>query len=338
MTEIILANNNLPSTIEDLAKFVLIGRDRMTAVRAEIRAIDKLGLASTVHKQKLAEAQDIAEVVLDAEVKLGYLMKQITPLPRIENLRKSNDGPSGKSKAETIADLDFSSTQSKRLQELSAHVELVEQAKAEAREKNTIVTQSDVQKKIAQKKTTEKREEAQDPGKLPDGIFQVIYCDPPWQYDNSGLNGGAESHYSTMSLDELKAMNIKSISAENSVVFMWATNPMLKDALELMVAWGFQYKTNMVWVKDRKNYGKLGFYVYGQHELLLIGTSGSMLPMGEKPTSIITGANNIHSKKPECVYGIIETMYPGLKYVELFSRNSERGNWAKWGNEVGKYE
>ncbi len=171
-----------------------------------------------------------------------------------------------------------------------------------------------------------------------EGKYQVIYADPPWQYDNSGLNGSANDHYQTMSLEELKGLDILSITDKNAVLFMWATNPMLKDAIELMTSWGFAYKTNIVWVKERQNYGKLGFYVYGKHELLLIGTTGSMLPIGEKPSSVMTGSNNIHSKKPESTYETIEAMYPGLRYIELFARNTPRKGWVKWGNEVGKYE
>jgi len=190
-----------------------------------------------------------------------------------------------------------------------------------------------------EEKKVERKETLQTKAKeLPAEKFQVIYCDPPWQYNNSGLNGSAESKYPTMEIEKLCEMNVKSITAENAVIFMWATNPLLEDALKLMKAWGFEYKTNMVWVKDKQNYGKLGFYIYGQHELLLIGVKGSMLPIGEKPKSIITGSNTVHSKKPDCVYETIESMYPNLKYVELFARNTPRANWTKWGNEVGKYE
>lgn len=169
-----------------------------------------------------------------------------------------------------------------------------------------------------------------------EGKYQVIYADPPWQYDNSGFNSSAEQHYPTMSMDELKALDVKSIRAENAVLFMWATNPLLKEAIDLMASWGFEYKTNMAWVKDRQI--NLGFYVYGKHELLLIGTTGSMLPIGEKPSSVMTGSNNIHSKKPESTYETIEAMYPGLRYIELFARNEQRTGWVKWGNEVGKYD
>ena len=76
-----------------------------------------------------------------------------------------------------------------------------------------------------------------------------------------------------------------------------------------------------------------GFYIFGQHELLLIAVKGSMLPIGEKPKSIITGENKIHSKKPECVYEIIKNMFPEMKYIELFARN-KRDGWESWGNEL----
>lgn len=162
--------------------------------------------------------------------------------------------------------------------------------------------------------------------------FSVIYLDPPWSYDNSGFDMSAEKQYNTMTIEELKALPVKQLAATNSVMFMWATNPQLRDAITLMENYGFEYKTNFVWEKTNHT---AGFYVYGQHELLLIGIKGSMLPSGEKFKSIISGENKIHSKKPEVVYEIIEKMYPNTKYIELFARNTrENKNWVSWGEEV----
>ena len=182
-------------------------------------------------------------------------------------------------------------------------------------------------KEVKQKKRNAKLKEKST--ELPAEIFQVIYCDPPWQYSNSGFEMSAENKYPTMSIDELRKLRVNEISDTHCAMFMWATNPLLKDALSLMTTWGFEYKTNLVWVKNRHT---AGFYTFGQHELLLIGTKGSMLPV-EKPTSIITGDNNIHSRKPEIVYDIINTMYPGLKKVELFARKGQKG-FTPWGNEL----
>ena len=331
-------NTQLPATMDDLAKFVLIGRDRMAAVRAEISAINRLGLAQEVREQKLAEAQQISEVVLDAEVKLGQL---IAAMPKAKNQYESaSNNAVTSTKEQALKEIGFDKMQASRLETLAKHPEVVAQAKVEARENDDIVSRSFVLKKIKAKekeqKQADRRDELQNPTNLPDGVFQVVYCDPPWQYSNSGFNSSAEQHYPTMNMDELKAMPVKGMRAENAVMFMWATNPLLKEAIELMEAWGFEYKTNIAWVKDRQI--NLGFYVYGKHELLLIGTNGSMLPIGEKPSSVMTGTNRIHSKKPESTYELIEGMYPQLKYIELFARNTPRKGWVKWGNEVGKYE
>lgn len=173
------------------------------------------------------------------------------------------------------------------------------------------------------------------------GKFNVIYADPPWQYDNSGLGGAASKHYMTMPIDEVIGLKdkdgktIQSCCAEDSVLFMWATNPFLKDAFDVIQAWGFSYKTNLCWLKKgRATYGKLGFYVYGKHELLLIATKGSFLPEGEKPISIVEAAKGKHSRKPDEFYEIIQKMYPQGKYLELFARRKYNDLWKTWGLEI----
>jgi len=148
--ELAVYQNNLPTNIEDLSKFALIGREKMTAVRAEIRAIDKLGLAEEVRRQKLDEAQMISEAVLDAEVKIGTLTARIPksvggrPKETIFTAERSFE----KSKAEVIKELGFNQPQIQRFEKLAQHPEIVEQAKAEARERDDIVSRSFVLQKI----------------------------------------------------------------------------------------------------------------------------------------------------------------------------------------------
>lgn len=165
---------------------------------------------------------------------------------------------------------------------------------------------------------------------LPDGEYNVIYADPPWEYRNSGFEMSAAQHYPTMPTEKICALDVP--VADNAVCFMWVTNPLLPDGLQVLGAWGFEYKTNLVWVKDRHT---AGFYVYGQHELLLIGVRGSgMLPIEEaKPKSVITGGNDVHSKKPDSVYAMIDAMYPQGKRIEMFARQRWEG-WEAWGNEI----
>ena len=165
---------------------------------------------------------------------------------------------------------------------------------------------------------------------LPLGKYQVIYADPPWAYDNTGLGGSAESHYPTMSTDELAQLDISSRAGDDAVLFLWVTSPFLPEGLELCRAWGFEYKTTFIWIKDRSTYGKLGFYNYGQHEFLFVATRGSCLPQpGTLEPSVLFAPKRQHSEKPEAMYKLIERMYPG-PYIELFARKT-RPNWATWG-------
>lgn len=159
---IIIQNQNLPDNIEDLAKFVLIGREKLTAVRANIRAIDKLQLAEDVREQKKEEAQMLAEALLDAEVRIGDLLKQI---PKVKNqYDKCNSQQCEKqkeTKQEVITRLGFNKDQANRFETLSSNKEIVEQVKAEARENEDIPTRSRVLQLVKEKSKEEKEYEEQ---------------------------------------------------------------------------------------------------------------------------------------------------------------------------------
>ena len=121
-------------------------------------------------------------------------------------------------------------------------------------------------------------------------------------------------------------------ASSDAVLFIWSTNAHLQDALLVMESWRFEYKTNIAWVKDRAITGNLGFYLSGQHELLLIGAKGSFLP-DIKPSSVVEAKKSGHSRKPEIFYEIIESMYPDVKRAEIFARNKREG-WDSYGNEI----
>jgi len=167
------------------------------------------------------------------------------------------------------------------------------------------------------------------------GKFSVIYADPPWSYRNSGLRGSAEEHYPTMDTEKIKEMGkeLEPFLMEDCVLFLWTPSPLLEDAFSVMEAWPFSYKANFVWVKNRSTYGRLAFFVRGQHEVLLVGTRGSFTPDGELFSSVIEGDQKEHSRKPAVVYEMIEKMYPHGPYLELFARG-KRAGWEVWGNEV----
>ena len=152
MSQLIVASEHeLPSTIEDLSRFVLVGREKLVAVRAEIRAIDKVGLAQEVRSQKLREAQDISEAVLDAEVRIGELMAKV---PKAKNQYDDalNNGVIS-TKADVIKEAGFTPMQVSRFETLAAHPDIVAQAKAEARENEEIVTRSSVLEMVREQKT-----------------------------------------------------------------------------------------------------------------------------------------------------------------------------------------
>lgn len=150
MNEVVTSAANLPANIEDLSKFVLVGREKLTAVRAEIRAIQKVGLAKEVHEQKLREAQDIADAVLDAEVRIGELTRAMPKASgRRSDLEPNRNGAERlTTKTERLAEIGIKPDTANRYESLAAHPEAVEKAKAEARVEGRIVTRQDVLNKV----------------------------------------------------------------------------------------------------------------------------------------------------------------------------------------------
>ncbi len=164
---------------------------------------------------------------------------------------------------------------------------------------------------------------------LPEGLFDVVYADPPWEY-YLNLRSSPDSHYSTMSMEAL--CNLKIPSAENAVLFLWTTNAQLENAFTLLKAWGFMYKSHLVWVKNRFGTGS---YFRGQHELLLLAVKGNVsCPLEEnRPSSVLIADVEEHSKKPDNIRDLIKKMYPNRQYLELFAREKTDG-WESWGNEL----
>lgn len=167
---------------------------------------------------------------------------------------------------------------------------------------------------------------------IPDGKYDVIYCDPPWRYDFAETsNRKIENQYPTMTVEQMAELEIP--ADDNAVIYMWATAPKLKEALKLMDAWGFEYKTNAVW--DKEIIG-MGYWFRGQHELLLVGVKGQYSPPAadKRYSSVVEERRTKHSAKPLKVYDMIEDMFPSSKYIELFSRNKHNENWEAWGNQL----
>ena len=164
--------------------------------------------------------------------------------------------------------------------------------------------------------------------------YDVILADPPWRYNFSrSPTRRIENHYPTLTLSQVKLLGETIPAAANSVLFLWATAPKLIEALDVMEAWGFRYRTQAIW--DKRIIG-MGYWFRGQHELLLVGTKGKYSPPApsQRIPSVISRKRGRHSKKPEDVHLWIERAFPKARKLELFARERRNG-WAIWGNEVG---
>jgi len=171
------------------------------------------------------------------------------------------------------------------------------------------------------------------------GTYSVLYIDPPWSYKNKKTGGsmvsGSASKYPTLSLYEIKNLPIQAICEKNCVLFLWATVPLLPDALEVMKAWGFKYKTTIFWRKIMSL--GMGFWFRGQVEILLFGIKGKVKAFRLQEANFIQCKSEKHSKKPEIFRELIEravhqTM-ENPRFIELFATKRTEG-WECWGKEI----
>jgi N6-adenosine-specific RNA methylase IME4 len=177
------------------------------------------------------------------------------------------------------------------------------------------------------------------------GRFGTILADPPWQFQNRTGKVAPEHRrlrrYKTMSLAEICALPVANFAAEQSHLYLWCPNALLPEGLEVLRAWGFRYKSNVVWFKVRKDGGAdgrgVGFYFRNVTELLLFGVRGKLrtLAPGRRQVNLIATRKQEHSRKPEEAYGLIESCSPG-PYLELFARERRKG-WTAWGDEADTY-
>lgn len=175
--------------------------------------------------------------------------------------------------------------------------------------------------------------------------FSTILIDPPWRFTNRTGKMAPEhrrlNRYKTMSMNELKALPVGNLADNPSHLYLWCPNALLAEGLALMQAWGFTYKTNLVWYKVRKDGGPdgrgVGFYFRNVTELVLFGIKGKLrtLAPGRRQTNIVVQRKREHSQKPQELYDIITACSPG-PYLELFARERVAG-WEQWGDQVDSY-
>ena len=172
--------------------------------------------------------------------------------------------------------------------------------------------------------------------------YQIIYADPPWRYNDRKCNGACEFHYNTMKLEEIKKLPVPQLADKDCVLFLWTTYPMLKEALELIEAWGFTYKSiGFQWVKKNKSgngwFFGLGRWTRGNTEPCLIAVKGKPSRKDNSVSQLIMEPIGVHSAKPpvvrECIEKLMGDKDGSLSKIELFARQEVKG-WDCWGNEV----
>jgi N6-adenosine-specific RNA methylase IME4 len=176
--------------------------------------------------------------------------------------------------------------------------------------------------------------------------FHTILADPPWQFQNRTGKMAPEhkrlARYSTMTLDDIAALPVGQVAAAPAHLYLWVPNALLAEGLQVLKAWGFQYKTNVVWHKVRKDGGPdgrgVGFYFRNVTELVLFGVRGKnarTLAPGRKQVNFVKSQKREHSRKPDELYEIIEACSSG-PYLELFGRGPRNG-WTTWGHQADEY-
>lgn len=159
--------------------------------------------------------------------------------------------------------------------------------------------------------------------------FGTVYADPPWAYGNQATRAATDNHYRTMTPEEVAALPVRDLAADAAHLHLWTTNAFLRESFAVLEAWGFAYKSLLVWDKEIMG---LGNYWRVQTEYLLLGVRGDLVFRDHGIPNVLRARRGEHSSKPDQVRGLIERASPG-PYLELFGRRAAKG-WTVWGNEI----
>jgi N6-adenosine-specific RNA methylase IME4 len=360
-----LADNEVRS---DLPSTLPIRRGNMSALAkydaaryalAEARRVDEAkeirdkAVAMQEYARQAKDTELIAhatEIRLRAERRAGELLAQMKARgerQKAGDQTLKRNGSVAAPLAPKLADLGVTKKQSANWQKLAALPEETFEQKIARHVATTVAVVEGNHAAAAKERQDEKRErrEARErelaeatiaaSEKLGTKLYGVIYADPPWRFEpysrETGMDRAPENHYPTMTLERLS--EIKPPAGDDCVLFLWATIPMLPEALDLLRDWGFTYKSHLVWAKDKIG---TGYWVRQRHEILLIGTKGEVPApaMGDQCDSVQEAARGEHSAKPPCFREIIEAMFPSAARLEMFARGGSLAGWDRWGNQA----
>jgi N6-adenosine-specific RNA methylase IME4 len=351
MGEIVRSQANFPVEIEDLAKYVLFSEEKLNAVRAEIRAMQKLDVAESVLRQKQGEAQELGETVLYAQMRIGELTAAMPKKTAGRPLKNSPDPRENfQSKADALAKVGISNKRASEYERMAANPDIVARAIAEARDNGDVVSRAAVFDAIRTQRREEMKRAVQEridkhateqtgvvDIRTTNRKYNIIYADPPWQYWEGG-DKNQSLHYTTMTIDDICSIPVADIADDDCALFLWVTYPVLQDVFRVIEAWGFKYSTAaFVWVKKNRRqdtpFMGCGSWTRANTELCLLATKGNVMRLDAGISQLVESPVEEHSKKPDVVRDLITRLVGELPRVELFCRHPADG-WDVWGNEA----
>ena len=290
------------------------------------------------NKWALGEQNELGRFRIDIETKKGAWLDEYFPQGGNRGNQYEKVATSDSSR---LADEGITYNESSNSRLINRQIELAIKVMKEIEEREEVITPNRVVTEIRKQVNILRRKTIKDrfseaPELNAEKTYRVIYADPPWLYDKgkelSDKYGDVSKHYPPMELEDICNLPVNDLSADNSVLFLWATAPKLPEALKVMEAWGFQYKTNIVWDKVGHNFG---YYFSVRHELLLIGGKGSSTPDNKKlyDSVISIEKSRKHSEKPQYFKELINDLYTEGDKIELFCRKASL-NFEAWGNEI----
>ncbi len=303
-------------------------RDKAEAMRVYAKQAEDFDLMNFAAEIRIRAERRLGEMLSDMDMNKGKL-KQGNDLPQSRDA--TTEPP-------TLSDMGISKSMSSRAQQTAAIPEEVFEAAIETQKKTAgkELTSSTILR-VAAKERREEQKAQMDEEPLPKQKYRVIYADPPWNYGDKrdGVRGytSAADHYPPMTIKELCTHPVIDICADDAVLFLWTTSPLLFECFPIIAAWGFKYKTSFVWDKVKHN---VGHYNSVRHEFLLICTRGSCLPDVKKLHDSVMEIerSDKHSEKPEQFRRIIDEIYPDGRRIELFRRGGAPDGWDVWGHEA----
>jgi N6-adenosine-specific RNA methylase IME4 len=330
-----MKNPNPPLVRFEAAKKALAAAYRVD----EVKSIRDKAIAAAAYARQAKDRELIehaTEIRLRAEIKAGKLLRNLAATGGRQKSGDSNQH--ARSPKVTLQSMGITKQQSSRWQQKAALDEPAQEALI-ARSKRKAVDAVDAAATPgmkAERRATREAELADKIGAFPDRRYGVIYADPPWRFEvysrDSGMDRSAENHYPTMTPEEIMAVPVHALAAPDCVLFLWTTVPLLAVSFDVLEQWGFQYRSCMIWVKDKVG---LGLWFRNRHELLLVAIRGRVPAPdpAHRPDSVIEAPRGEHSAKPPLVRQLIEDMFPNLPRLEMFARETAPG-WDSWGNEV----